>query len=549
MKFPWTILVLAAALLAGQTAVAAGDAKDSDKAPAAKQPAAKQAAKKTPAKPEAVKQAAKKPSAKQDAAKQALKTPAAKEKEAAKDSEAEAASKAATYRLKKEPFRVEVTLEGVFQAEKTAEVTVRPQEWAGLTVLKAVEHGARVQRGELLLALDPEKIDHAISELRADLKINDLSLRESDEQVRALEKTAPLDFEAASRAGRVAQEDWKLFQDVFKPLSVKVADYNLKMAQDMLDYQEEEYRQLEKMYRANDLTEETEKIVLKRTRDAVQRARFNLELSKAVHEEARKFVLPRNEEKLHETTRRAEIEAARAKITLPVALSLQQLKLEKLKIQRSQSEERLEKLLADRAAMTVKAPMDGIVYYGRFARGKWLAPVAADPFHRGASVMPNDVLMTLVQLRPLAVRATATEAQVQYLSTGLAGVAVPGGFPNMKLSVVVQSLSAVPTSGTSFDLHCTLGAEGLSEAIVPAMTCELRFIAYKKSDALAVPTKAVFADEFDLRKQFVYRLAKDGKPAERPVTVGKRNDKQTEILAGLAPGDAILLEKPKDKEP
>jgi len=551
MKFFWTILVLATALLAGQIAVAAGDAKDSDKEPAAKQPAAKQAAKKPSAKEkDSAKPGSKKPSAKQVAAKEVAKKPAAKGKEAAKDSEqaTEAASKPATYRLKKGPFRVEVTLEGVFQAEKTAEVFVRPQEWAGLTVLKAVEHGAVVHRGDLLLALDPEKIDRAISELRADMKINDLSLKEAEEQTRALEKSGPLDIEAANRAGRIAQEDWKQYLDVIKPLSIKLADFNLKMAQEMLEYQEEEYRQLKKMYRADELTEETEKIVLKRAEDAVQRARFNLEIAKAVHDEARKLLLPRTEEKARDATRRAEIETARAKITLPVALTLQQLKLEKLKVERTKSEERLEKLLADREAMTVKAPLDGVVYYGRFARGKWQAGLAADPFRRGAPVTPNDVLMTVVELRPLAVRATAAETQVQYLHTGLAGIAVPGGFPNMKLSAVVQSVSAVPTNATTFDVHFTLGTEALSEAVVPAMTCEVRLIAYKKADALSVPTKAVFADEFDLRQQFVYRMDKDGKPQKRPVTVGNRNDKQTEIVGGLAEGDQILLEKPKDKD-
>ena len=49
-----------------------------------------------------------------------------------------------------------------------------------------------------------------------------------------------------------------------------------------------------------------------------------------------------SEEKVRDATRRAEIETARAKITLPLALSKQQLELEKLKVQRARSEERLE---------------------------------------------------------------------------------------------------------------------------------------------------------------------------------------------------------------
>ena len=537
--------MLAAVLFAAQSAAAGDPAKS----PPAKEKTAKQEPGKPAEKPAAKPLAEKKPGEK-PAAKPAEKKPGEKPapKEAATEA-AESAAKPATYRVKKAPFHVELTLEGVFQPEKTAEIFVRPQEWAGLTVLKAVEHGAVVHRGDLLLALDPEKIDHAIAELRADLKLNELALKEAVEQTQALEKVAALDLEAASRAGRVAEEDWKQYLDVVKPLNARIADYNLKAAQEMLEYQEEEYRQLKKMYRANELTEETEKIVLKRTEDAVQRARLNLEIAKAVHEEARKFVLPRSEEKARDATRRAEIEAAKSKIILPVALNMQQLKLEKLKVERTRSEERLEKLLADREAMTVKAPLDGVVYYGRFARGKWATGPAADPFRRGVPVVPNDVLMTVVQPRPLAVRATAAETQVQYLHTGLAGIAVPGAFPNMKLSAVVQSVAAVPTSGTSFDVHFTLGSEGLGEAVVAAMTCEVRLIAYQKADALAVPTKAVFPDEADLRQQVVYLLGKDGKPQKRPVTPGQRNDKQTEILRGLAEGDQILQEKPKEGEP
>ena len=43
-------------------------------------------------------------------------------------------------------------------------------------------------------------------------------------------------------------------------------------------------------------------------------------------------------------------------------------------------------------------------------------------------------------------------------------------------------------------------------------------------------------------------LGKGDKPEKRPVTVGKRNDKQVEILQGLAEGDQVLLERPKDSK-
>jgi multidrug efflux pump subunit AcrA (membrane-fusion protein) len=79
------------------------------------------------------------------------------------------------------------------------------------------------------------------------------------------------------------------------------------------------------------------------------------------------------------------------------------------------------------------------------------------------------------------------------------------------------------------------------------MTCDVKMIPYKKTDALTVPPKTIFSDDFDPAKQYVYLLGKDSKPEKRTVTLGYRNDKQVEIAGGLAEGDQILLEKPKEE--
>ena len=43
-------------------------------------------------------------------------------------------------------------------------------------------------------------------------------------------------------------------------------------------------------------------------------------------------------------------------------------------------------------------------------------------------------------------------------------------------------------------------------------------------------------------------LEKDGKPKKRAVTLGEKTDKQVEILKGLAEGDKVLLEAPKEEK-
>ena len=48
------------------------------------------------------------------------------------------------------------------------------------------------------------------------------------------------------------------------------------------------------------------------------------------------------------------------------------------------------------------------------------------------------------------------------------------------------------------------------------------------------------------RPRYVYLVGKDGKAAKKAVTVGQKTDKLLEIAEGLAEGDEVLLEAPKD---
>ena len=79
------------------------------------------------------------------------------------------------------------------------------------------------------------------------------------------------------------------------------------------------------------------------------------------------------------------------------------------------------------------------------------------------------------------------------------------------------------------------------------MACTVKFVPYRKEDALTVPSTAVFEDDSaDVLTNYVYlaKPDKDGKFPKRPVKTGKTAGGKTEILDGLAAGDEILTSKP-----
>lgn len=474
----------------------------------------------------------------------------AKKPKPAEEAKKPPAAKPAIHTVKKEPLKIEVSLSGVFEAQKMTEVSLEAEAWATFKVLSAVEHGTLVKQGALLVSLDREKIDRAIADLRKDHEASDLALKLAEQQLVTLEKTTPMDLVAGERSHKESQEDLKYYFDVRRPMALKSAEFSLKYSQEDFEYQQEELRQLEKMYQADDLTEETEEIILKRARNALARAKFYLEQSKIYHDRTVKVLIHRDDVAIKESAKRIDLLWTDTKVALPVTLKKERLALDKLKLLRSRSDERLKKLLADRAAMTVKAPAAGVVYYGRCVRGKFSSSsTGSSGLKKGSSLMPKQVFMTIVKPRPMFIRTSVAEKQLHQVRAGIKGTAVPTGFPDMKLTAIVQRVATVPTGSLSFDSRITVAVDDKAEAVMPGMTCKVTLVSYENKEALTIPPSYLKTDEADKDKHYVYLLRKKGKPKKQSVTVGKRTATKVEILKGLSEGDQVLPEAPKKEKP
>jgi RND family efflux transporter MFP subunit len=455
----------------------------------------------------------------------------------------------ATCKVERGALRAEVSLKGVIEAEQTTEVSVKPEAWAmPLAVKKAVPHGTAVKKGDVLIHLDLEKIDQAIKDLKADRALSDLALKQAEEEVPVLEKSVPLDIAAAERASRLAEEDLKKFTEVDRPLAEESARQAVKNAAHYLEYAKEELRQLEKMYRSKDLTEETEEIILKRQRHAVETAEFGLKTSTIHRDQTLQVDLPRKAVAAREEAVKASLALEKARHTLPLTLSQKRLALSKLRYENDKTAERLGKLEKDREAMTVRSPADGVVYYGHCQNGQWTtAAQAAAKLQPGGIVAPDEVIVTVVTPRPFFVHAVVEEKDLHWLRPGATGKAVLAGYPDLKLPAKVAQVSSVPQTAGNFLARLEVAeAGGEGDMLMPGMACTVKVTAYQKKDALKVPAGAVFTDDGE-DEHYVYLAARDGKAAKRAVKVGKTAGDKTEILEGLQEGDEILTAKPEGK--
>jgi HlyD family secretion protein len=451
------------------------------------------------------------------------------------------AVKPPTYKVVPAPFRVEVALKGVFESAAMTEVLVKPEAWTGgLTVVKAAEPGTAVKPGDVLLTFDREKIDKAIRDLEAEQQLADLAIRQSELELPILERSTPLEMAAAERAKDRTDEDLRKFLATDKPLAVESAQFQVRNAANFLEYAEEELKQLQKMYR-KDLTEETEEIILKRQRNQVEQAKFTLRMAENRRDQSLKVELPRREQDLRDMSAKAGIAWEKAQHALPLALNQRRLALEKARYERARGAERLANLKKDRDLFTVKSLAEGVVYYGRCVQGQWPnAATLVTRLQKGGSVQADEVFMTIVRPRPLAVRASVEEKDLRFVTPGAGCKVVPAAFPDTRLDGKVEKVSPVPVGG-NFEVRVAVDAN--EPSVVPGMACTIKVVPYAREEALAVPAVAVFDDELNEDRHYVYRLGANG-PEKRPVTVGKRSGGRAEITSGLRAGDEILLAKP-----
>ncbi|MDP7051421.1 MAG: hypothetical protein QF600_05815, partial [Verrucomicrobiota bacterium] len=383
------------------------------------------------------------------------------------------------------------------------------------------------------------KLDKRIHDSGIDLELSKLDLELAKTDLKHAEATIPLDLAGVERAYHQVKEDFDRYLKVQKPYDVKSAKRTATSSANYLAYAEEELKQLKKMYEADDVSEETEEIILRRAQDGVDRARHSLAGAKIRSETSLKVTIPREDVTKKEGELRKRLELEKARSTSEADLKKKQLGMEKQNIAHAKALEAHAKLQADRKLLTVKAPASGVVFYGSFNKGTWSGQkVIAPKLKKDGKLLPESVFMTVVEPRPLRIYALLDEKDLLHVRAGAKGDATAKADPENDLPATVESVSRIPVDAGKFEV--VLNANPESEHIMPGMGCSVKLMVYENKKALTVPTKSIHG-EGDGKVVYV----KTGK-GHRKATVktGQVSGDKTEILKGIKAGDEVLLEKP-----
>ena len=429
--------------------------------------------------------------------------------------------KVETLEIEKKPFEKKTNLSGMVTSAKATPIAIHLEEWSNLTVLSSVEHGEKVKKGDIILELETDDLEEKIEELAAGLPLAEIEIVVAKAELANLEKTSPIEREKSARSLREAVEDLAYFEEVDRAATKRDAEETARQRANYLSYAEEELRQLKKMYEADDMTEETEEIILQRAQNSVDAAKWELTQAKKRAKETIETSLPRREISLSREVESKRIDDAEKEKALADELTKKRLELEKKVADLEKAKESLAAHKNDLAAITLTAPHDGIVYYGASQRGKWkTASKIGEKLFPGGSLSMREVVMTIVDPTELQLTLAVPEDKLRDLAVGQTGTATPKWNPDLEMVATVEALSMIPHTDSTFDAIIALEVPG-DATLFPGMKAEAEIVVYKNAEAILIPSAAITEEDDE---EFVTLAGGEKKEVE----TGRQNDKSVE---------------------
>ena len=447
-----------------------------------------------------------------------------------------AAAQAGDLTVTPKPFEVNADFGCTAVPTDARPLEIDPEEWGSFQIEKILPHGAKVEKDAVLIKFKDEALDRKLEDSRNAVKTTGLALANARTALAAQKSWVPIQLAAAKAAADRVAADLEDFVKKSRPASEEGARQALKRAKQKLAAEQEELKQLLAMYKADDLTDETEEFILKRQRNSVESAKFGVRMQELETERTLKVDLPRKGEDFERAAANAKTTYAKTKAELPRTIETKQLEADAADLAHKRAIADLAQLEADAKNRVLKAPVAGRFYYGAFVDGQWQTKEFVKSLVKGGTVPVNKPFATVIPKdAKLSFAARVGQAAVRDLAPGRKGRIVVKGFEERPLKATVKSVAAVPGADRLFMVE--LEAETPADLpLLPGMAAKVSVPAYHSEKALVVPAKALHENP----DRVEVRLA-DGGSELREVKTGRRKGEEVEILSGLEAGQAIVV--------
>ena len=284
---------------------------------------------------------------------------------------------------------------------------------------------------------------------------------------------------------------------------------------------------------------EEKEITFEKSQNTVESARANLELFKT-------YDLQMTAEQYLLNYEKALLESARVKSDALAELSDAVSDVEWARRRYRREEEQLNDLNRQLSKCIIRAERPGLVVYGD-GRERW------DPdeiIREGVNVRERQAIVTIPDMRNMALMARIHETQVKRIRVGLPVRITVDAEPDEELSGMVRKVAVLPDSESQrFNpdqkvYETVIAVEGMHDWLKPGMTAKAEIIIKELEDVIYVPLQAVMPHG-DGRVCFVKN---DGGHELRAIEVKDYNNRFAVVQSGLDEGELVYLHVPQGVE-
>ena len=426
-------------------------------------------------------------------------------------------------------------------------------------VLKSIEKGDFLKKGDVLLEIDNRKTKLMVSQAQENIKVAETALKVAQINYKsALDanhvavQIAQLENDSAQKAAEEAQSSIEN-TDTSGNASIENAQLALKKAQDSFNFSiaqaqlslDQANDQLSTVRsRDNSSVAATDKLTQLEYSGENADLSYNSTVASATDSlNSAAASLNQADEQARNNSENAQNAYEQALISQSKTYWNTLSSLEQAKkqisatienINSTQSQINLAKINLDIASIDLEnsvilMPFDGLVQNVNFKEGEYLSPAPA-----AVTVISND----------FSIKTDIEETDIGKIKKGQDVDIILDAYPEEKIKGIVDKISPISksTAGViSFEVTI-LPKDAKPDLLLPGISANATIYISKIENVILVPSLAVFEEG---AKSYVWILNEKNESIQKEVKTGASDFENTEIKSGVNEGDKVLLSKPE----
>lgn len=443
-------------------------------------------------------------------------------------------------RVRRGPLTISVTERGNLEAKDAASLKCEIE--GRTTVLWLIEEGTRVEPGDKVAELDASSLEDQLVQQRIAVENAQASFTKAKAELEIQIKQNESDIAAAQQMLDFAKADLKKYLEGDFPQMKKQLEEEITLAEANLERASDKRSWSEKLF---------EKGVIQRTelqsdRLAEESARIAVERARRALEVLEEYEFPRLKAQYEADIAEAERELERTRLQAEARQADRETAMRTSRAKLDLELEKLRKLETQIAKAVIRAPVAGMVVYGREEGGRRWG--GGEPIKVGAEVRERQEIISIPGDGGLVAEASIHESVIKQVRPGQPVTIRVDAIPGTEFHGRVLFVAPLPDQQSWWmnpDLRVYKTEVSVDDQIPemrPGMSCSLEILIDELEDTLYVPIQAVV----EHRGRHIAFVQDGDEVVERTVVVGPHNDQVVAIESGLEEGEIVLLSPPKD---